>query len=297
MKGPQTHVYSYYPGCSQEGSNQAYDASTRNVARVLGIEMLELDDWNCCGATAYFAVDDIAAAVLSARNLALAEAHGRDLVTVCSGCYLTLTKTNHRLAEDRVLRERVRAALRQGGLDYRGSVTVRHFLDVVVRDVGAEAVMQHVVRPLEGLAVACYHGCQLSRPGGEIDDVEAPDSMDRLMHWLGARPTEFPLKAKCCGGMLMTTEPPLALEMTGKVLRSAKNSGADCVATACPLCQINLEGYQKRAGREIGTDVRIPVLYFTQLLGWALGLGQNELALRDSLTPAPALLAGLGAKS
>jgi heterodisulfide reductase subunit B len=292
-----TRAYTYYPGCSQEGSNEAYDVSTRNVARVLGIEMVELDDWNCCGATAYFAVDDVSAAVLSARNLALAEVHGRDLVTVCSGCYLTLSKTNLRIAEDPPFRERVRAALRQGGMDYHGGVNVRHFLDVVVRDIGEETVRQHVVQPLEGLSVACYHGCQLSRPHGDIDDVEDPSSMDRLVSWLGARPTMFPLKAKCCGGMLMTTEPGLGLDMTGKVLRSAKASGADCVATACPLCQINLEGYQKRAGHALGTDCRIPVLYFTQLLGRALGLGEAELALRDSLTPAPELLAGIGAQS
>jgi heterodisulfide reductase subunit B len=121
--------------------------------------------------------------------------------------------------------------------------------------------------------------------------------MDRLMGWLGAMPTSFPLKAKCCGGMLMTTEPRLGREMTGKLLRSARASGADCVATACPLCQINLEGYQRAIGRELGEDCRIPVLYFTQLLGWALGLGNAELALEESLTPAAALLAGQGVAS
>lgn len=296
MTSTEPRAYSYYPGCSLEGSNQAYDVSTRNVARVLGVELIELDDWNCCGATAYFGVDERAGCVLSARNLALAEAHGRDLVTVCSGCYLTLTKTNHRLADDEALRQDVRAALRQGGMDYRGGVAVRHFLDVVVKDLGEEVVRRHVVRPLEGLPVACYSGCQLSRPFGDIDDVEVPMAMDRLVSWLGASPTRFPLKAKCCGGMLMTTEPRLGRELSGKLLRSAKASGAACIATACPLCQMNLEAYQRRIGRELGEDCRIPVLYFTQLMGQALGLGRAELALDDALTPAAALLAGTGAK-
>ncbi|MBM4062327.1 MAG: disulfide reductase [Planctomycetes bacterium] len=288
-------AFSYFPGCSLECSNRAYDASTRNVAAVLGIQMPELEDWNCCGATAYFGVDEARAGVMAARNLALAEARGHDLVTVCSGCYLALGKTNHRLAEDADLRRDVQQALRAGGMDYRGTVTVRHFLDVVVRDVGEEAVRRHVVRPLQGLPVACYHGCQLSRPHGEIDDPEFPDVMDRLVGWLGAAPAPFPLKTRCCGGMLMTTQPGLGREMTGKLLLAAKAGGAHCVATACPLCQVNLEAYQRAIGRERGEDCRIPVLYFTQLMGWAFGLGSGDLRLEEALTPARELLAGLGA--
>lgn len=285
-------VYAYFPGCSLEASNTAYDVSTRSVAEVLGLEMIELEDWNCCGATAYMAIHEKRSLVLAARNLALAERLGRELITVCSGCYLVLYKASKRLEEDEGLRGEIRRALQAGGMDYRGPVRVRHFLDVVCRDLGEEAVRRHVVRPLAGLQVACYYGCQIGRPYGEIDDPELPLSMDRLMEWLGAVPIDYPVKAKCCGGMIMTTRPDLGRTLTGEVLHEAVGGGADCIATACPLCQMNLEAYQERVSRSLGKECRIPVLYFTQLMGTALGLGRDELALADSLTRVEPVLAG-----
>jgi len=293
----RAHAYLYFPGCSPEGSNRAYDVSPRNVARTLGVQLEELADWNCCGSTAYFGTNKRRALVLAARNLALAEDRGRDLVTVCSGCYLALHKTNHLLQGDAALCEEVRAALRAGGLDYHGSVRVRHFLDVVVADLGQESVQAHVVRPLHGLDVACYYGCQLTRPYEQFDHAEFPESMDRLVGWLGAKPVPYPLKAKCCGGMLMTTQSQLARDMVGKLLRTARRAGAACIATACPLCQMNLEGYHHQVAAERGEHWQVPVLYFTQLLGWALGLGKKDLALSDSLTDVVALLARQGVAS
>jgi heterodisulfide reductase subunit B len=291
MISPGQKVYAYFPGCSLETTNKAYDSSTRNVAKVLGVEMVELADWNCCGATAYLSIDDGRAMVLSARNLALSEGQSRDLVTVCSGCYVVLHKANHRFQEDPQLRDRVREALKAGGMDYRGTVRVRHFLDVVVNDLGKEAIERHVVRRLEGLRVACYYGCQITRPYAEFDDAEFPESMDRLMGWLGATPVDFQLKTKCCSGMLMTTQQDVGLDAAGKLLREARRAGADCISTACPLCQVNLEAYQDKISDRAGADSHIPVLYFTQLLGTALGLGNRELALGDSLTRVEPMLA------
>jgi heterodisulfide reductase subunit B len=289
MTQTKRRILSYFPGCSLEASNRAYDVSTRNVARVLGIEMVELEDWNCCGATAYMAINEQKSFVLSGRNLALSERLDRDLVTVCSGCYLALHKTNHYFNGDPRVRDEVRKALQAGGLDYRGTVRVRHFLDVVANDLGREVVERHVVRPWHGLRVACYYGCQISRPFGDIDDPEFPASMDRLVQWLGAEPVAFPVKAKCCGGMLMTTNPQIGRELSGKILRAARRARADCVVTACPLCQMNLEAYQDRISDAMGEECRLPVLYFTQLLGGALGLDDAELALGDSLTEVKAL--------
>jgi heterodisulfide reductase subunit B2 len=291
MKSPSPHGYTYFPGCSLETSNRAYDVSTRNVARVLGLEMRELEDWNCCGSTAYMAIDERRGAILSARNLALAERQGRDLVTVCSGCYLALHRTNERLAKSPELRGCVRDALAAGDMEYRGTVRVRHFLDVLIHDLGREAIQRHLVRPLDGLRVACYYGCQLTRPYATFDDAEFPSTMDQLMSWIGATAVDFRLKTKCCGGMLMVIEQDAGLDASGELLREAREARADCVSTACPLCQFNLESQQDEISKRTGTDCRIPVLYFTQVLGTALGLGAEELALGEALTPVKQLFA------
>ena len=291
MTDATDRVYSYFPGCSQQAMNRAYDISTRSVARALGIELAELDDWNCCGATAYLAVDEKRALVLPARDLALAEKTGRaDLVTSCNGCYLVLNKTNRFLAEKPELRAEIGKALAAGGMAYEGTVRVQNFLEVVLNDIGEDAVKDRVSNPLAGLKVASYYGCQLSRPFSEIDDAEFPESMDRLAGWLGAEPVFFPMKAKCCGGLMMTTQPAMGRKLTGKILKSAKESGADCIITCCPLCQINLEAFQRQVGDAIGYDCSIPVLYFTQLMGRAFGLDSKALALKDSLTPVEAML-------
>lgn len=282
--------YSYYPGCSTRSANRAYDISTRSVAGTLGIELEELDDWNCCGATAYVAIHEKRSFVLSARNLAIAEKTGKDLVAICSGCYLALRKASKYIAENSKIKADVTKALAAGDMTYNGTIGVRHFLDVVVTEIGEQAVRDCVSRKLEGLKVAPYYGCQIGRPFGEIDDPEDPQMMDDLIGWLGGEATPFPLKAKCCGGLMMTTQADIGQELTGKILQNAKDGGADCIITACPLCQMNLEGYQQTVGKAMGTDCSIPVLYFTQLMGVAFGLSPGDLALKDSLTPVEALM-------
>ncbi len=291
MAVPNATKYTYYPGCSQTKTSRAYDASVRGVAGKLGIELVELEDWNCCGASNYIAIDARKAFVLSARNLALAEQTGRpDIVTSCSGCYVILAKAKKYIASNPKLREDIGEALATGGLTYSGNVSVRHVLDVLVNDVAEERVRAAVTTPLAGLKVAPYYGCQIGRPYGEFDDEEWPHSLDDLVTWTGAEAVNFPLKSKCCGGILMTTQPHVGRTLVGKLLKNAKDSGADCIVTACSLCHVTLESYQKKVGHHIGEDVQIPVLYFTQLLGRALGLSHKELMLKDSLTHAEAVL-------
>jgi len=295
MNAEPRRRYSYFPGCSLMVTNRAYDVSSRSAARALGVELVELEDWNCCGATAYIAISEKESFVLSARNLALAEAAadkcGSELVLVCNGCHVALRKANRYMAENTELREEIRAALRAGGMDYRGTTQIRHLLGILVRDLGEGEIRRRVKRPLAGLRVAAYSGCQIGRPFSDVDDPEFPQLMDKLLGWLGAEVIEFPLAAKCCGGMMMTTQPEIGHRLTGGILHQAKLAGADCVATACPLCQMNLEAYQGASGAAVGADCSMPIFYFTQLMGVAFGLEEKELALRDNLTPCGAVLA------
>lgn len=272
-------TYTYYPGCSVTGANRNYDISTRAIAKGLGIEINELDDWNCCGSTAYFAVGELRSFLISSRNLAMAEKTGNDLVTICNGCFTILNKTNIYMSENKRLREDVKEGLSQIGMDYNLGVRVRHLIDILANDLGLERIKGRVTKPLTGLKVAPYYGCQLSRPRGTLDDPEYPMILDNLLDAVGAEVVNFPLKAKCCGGMLMSTNESIGLQLTGDLLRCAIDNGADIIATICPLCHMNLEGYQKEIG------LTLPVLYFTQVLGLAIGQNKKELGINMGLIP------------
>jgi heterodisulfide reductase subunit B len=187
--------YTYYPGCSLEVSNKAYDVSARNVAKALGVNLIELEDWNCCGATNYMSVRELRSFAISARNLALAEKQKRDLVTVCSACYTTLNKTHKYMESNERLRDQINDGLSAVGLRYDCTIKVRHFLDVLVNDVGVDKVAEKAKAKLGGIRVVPYYGCQLTRPYGTFDDPEFPVYMDKLFEALGADVvTDYPLK-------------------------------------------------------------------------------------------------------
>jgi len=288
--------YLYYPGCSLECSGRAYDESLRAVFRVLGVKLTTLDDWNCCGATMYMSVDEAASLAISARNLALAERNGsRELIAPCSACYTVLLKTNRFLRESPELKVKVDRLLEPAGLAYNLSVRVRHPLDVLVNDIGIELIGLTANSSLSGINFAHYYGCQIVRPERGFDDQDLPSTMDRLFERLGARAVYFPFKTRCCGGMLMTTFSAVALQLVKDLLNGAGQEGADCILTTCPMCQINLECYQNRVNKTYGTTYRMPILFFTQLLGLALGCSENDLGLHRNLVPlekAPAAVAG-----
>ncbi len=285
-------AYSYYPGCTQEASTKAYDLSSRTVAAALGLELVEIEDWNCCGSSPSYSLREVETYALNARNLALAEKQlpGGEVLTICNGCFGIMDKTNQRLAEDTELRTEVEEALALADLEYRGTLKVRHLLDVLVKDLGREAIEGKVTRPLEGLKVAPYLGCAFSRPSG-IDDMEFPTSLDDLLSWTGAKVVDFPLKAACCGGVLMMGDnQEVALRLVRNLLAEAVRRGASCLATACPLCHLNVEAYQGQVNSRFGTHFSIPVLFFTQLLGVSMGLGKKELGLGEELVSAKTLL-------
>jgi len=277
--------YTYYPGCSLESTSRAYDESLRKVFELLKLELHELTDWNCCGATMYMSIDGPLASTISARNLALAEPLGYDVVAPCSSCFTILSKTHRLMRENAEIRTRIGEALAPAGLKYELNLRIRHPLDVLVNDVGVELIRLQVKRDLAGLRIANYYGCQIVRPERGFDDRENPTTMDNLFEALGAVNVYFPMKVRCCGGMLMTTYPEVALKLVKDLLECAEENGAECIATTCPLCQINLEAYQGRVNARFETKFKIPVLFFTQLVGLALGASPRDLGFHRQLIP------------
>lgn len=281
-------TYSYFPGCSLERMALSYHVSTLETARRLDVELKELEDWNCCGATAYFHVDELLAYTLCARNLAIAEREGADLVAPCSGCFKNMYFTNAHLKKEPDLAEHVNAALEADGLTFSGAVEVRHLINVFVEDVGLPEITKRVTRPLAGLRVASYYGCQVLRPQKNHEDVEQPRFFEDLLSAIGATPVDYPPRLRCCGGSLIVTNRKAALAMVRDLLQSAVNQKAQVIATVCPLCQLNLECYQRHVNRVFGTGFSVPILYFTQLMGLALGVPAQRLGIGTELI-SPAL--------
>ncbi len=274
-----TKPYAYFPGCSLHATSRAYDESIRAIAAVAEIDLEEVDDWNCCGATAYMNVNEAFSHCLTARNLALAEKQSDQIVSPCSACYTNLRKTHRYLDEYSEFREQIDVALAEADLKYEGDLRVRHFLEVIVEDLGLDRIAELSTRPLEGLKVAPYYGCQIVRPLGIDDDPDRPMMLDYLLTALGATPVEFPMKTVCCGGSLMGTQEDVALRLCRNLLLCAQHHGADVIAVTCPLCQINLDAYQGRINSRYDANFRFPVLYFTQLMGIAFGVSAEALGL------------------
>ncbi len=287
--------YAYYPGCSLDATGRQYGESVRAVAAAAGMELVEIEDWNCCGATAYMSVNEVLSFSLTARNLANAAKTGDPVVTPCNACFTNLKKTEAYLAEFPEVKAKVDKALAEAGLRYDGGVKTKHLLQAVVEDVGLGKVKALARLPLKGLRVAPYYGCQIVRPYAFDEDATDPTSMDRLIEALGGTPTYFPMKTMCCGGSLMGTREDVALRLCRNLLLCAKEGRADCIAVACPLCQLNLDAYQARINRTYGTDFNLPVLYFTQLMGLAFGLSPTALGLERSIVPAAGIAARVGA--
>jgi heterodisulfide reductase subunit B2 len=287
--------YTYFPGCSLESTASNYDRSARAVMRALGYELAELPDWNCCGATGADVLSHLLSLALPARNLAKAQNLGDQIVTTCSSCYLNLFRVNAQLASDPALQRRLDEVLGEVGLRYVGGVRVRHLLELLVTDVGLRAIAQRVERRLGGLRVAPYYGCLVVRPYAEFDGPDLPISMDRLLTALGASVIPYAMKTRCCGGVLMTTQRPIALKLVADLLEPVRD--ADCVVTVCPLCQLNLEAYQREVGRQLGGQIHIPILYFTQLMGLAFALPDSELDLDANLVGTDELMHQIGRMS
>ncbi len=277
--------YAYYPGCSLKAGSKHYEESLLPVFKELGAPLDELDDWNCCGATAYFSVDDMLAAAICGRNLSLAEEVDKDILAPCLGCYLTMKKNNHFLKSGRDKAKKILNDLEKVGCKYEGKVKVVHPLEFLTKEYGLDKVKEKVHRKLTNLKVASYYGCQLVRPYTDFDDPDYPVTLDNLMEAIGAEPIDFSAKTRCCGGSLAGTLEEVGTGLNYVLLKEAKKKGADVIATICPLCQFNLEITQDKIVQKFKEDVRMPILYFSQLMGLALGISKDELGFSRSFIP------------
>jgi heterodisulfide reductase subunit B2 len=283
--------YLYYPGCSAKSSGRSYEESLLAVFKKLNVPLEEIEDWNCCGATNYMSINESSAISLIARNLAIAEKMGgADIIAPCAACYMGLLKTKNYLDTDEKIKAKVLEELTKIGMPFSNKVNVRHPLDVLINDIGLKTVETAIFEPLKGLKVACYYGCQLIRPINTFDDQRDPHTMDDIVKTLGAESVDWPLKTRCCSGSMTSTISDIGMRMNFLLLKEAKFRGADVIITSCPLCQFNLECFQGKVSKMFGEDVKIPVMYFTQLMGMAFGINEKELGLHRMLSPSLSLV-------
>ena len=277
----------YYPGCSLESSSESYDDSVKALCAALDIQLAPIDDWNCCGATEAATINQLAGHALVARNLARVEPDCEQVVAPCAACFLNLKKTDKVLATDKRIGRDVATALAAGGLTYKpGSLTVRHLHEVIHDAVGKDRLIERMRRPLYGLRIAPYYGCQLVRPYPGGDDPEYPRQMDDLLRWLGATVVDFPLKSHCCGGHMTQISEDMSNELLRRLLHNAAKYDADLMACMCPMCQLNLDAYQGRVNDAFGTSFSMPILFLTQVIGIALGIDAKQLGIGKELVAA-----------
>lgn len=270
--------YAYFPGCSAESTARDLYLSTVAVARALGIAFTEPEAWSCCGTTMAHQADHDLSLSLAAANLLKVKDMGLDMAVSCASCYSRMKIANHEIAANPKKRAIVSAAL---GRDYDGSVKVRHFVEIVVEDIGLDAFKKALTHSLGGLKVAPYYGCLMVRPpevAGQ-DDPENPVYLDRLIDAMGGVGLDWPHKVECCGGSLTLTRPDLVVRLSESILAMARDSGAECLAVACPMCQINLDMRQEDIFKATGRRYGMPIIYISQLMGACLGLSEDALGL------------------
>jgi len=292
--------YAFYPGCSLESTAWEFDKSTRAVCRALDVELQDVPDWVCCGSTPAHVSSASLAVALPVLNLQKAQSLKLPVMAACASCYARLRTANHKVQNDAEEKARTERITQK---PYDGNTPVYHVLDVLVNQLGLDAIRARLEsrdddsNPLAGLRVASYYGCLLSRPPEIVafDNPEHPTCMDDLLEAMGAEPVQWPYKTECCGAALSMTTSAVTDRLGHKLLSMAREAGAECIAVACPLCQVNLDLRQADAGKAHGRLPETPVLYITQLLGLALGLSPEELGIEALMVSAAGLLAEHGA--
>jgi heterodisulfide reductase subunit B2 len=271
--------YVYYPGCSLEGTAAEYDTSLRLVFKALDVKIEEPPDWSCCGSTPAHTVDHVFAAALAARNLAIVEKMKVHTVTTpCPSCLTVLKRAHLKMARDAAFKTEVNSLLDE---PYECGADAKSSLQIIYEDVGLEAIASKVTHVLPDMKVAPYYGCILSRPRdvAQFDDPENPVSMDKVLSAVGVEVRDYAFKLECCGAAFGVPKREMVNQLTYKVLDMALDAGANCIAVACPLCQQNLDLRQGQVNRAMGSSFKIPVLYFTQIMGLAYGYSPKELGI------------------
>ena len=270
--------YAYYPGCSAESTARDKYMSIREVSNVLDIELIEPKGWTCCGSTPAHHTDRILSIALPAANLLLAKKMGLDMVVFCAACYNRMKVANYEIQTNPKVRKELSDAL---GEEYDGSVNVHHFVEVLIKDIGIKKLQESFTHSLDGLKVVNYYGCLLVRPrvATHFDDPENPMMMDSLVTIMGGESIDWPHKVECCGGGFALTRTDIVIELSNSILGMAKAAGAQCMAVACPMCQLNLDFRQSDINKIKNTAYTIPIVYITQLVGLCLGITPEKLGM------------------
>ncbi len=270
----------YYPGCSLHASSELYDIQSRIVFRRLGVELKEIEDWNCCGATSAGKTDDFLALALPARNLGIADASGlAELVIPCSSCYSRMLVSQKKLVDDPGLKNKINTELTK---KVEGKIKISSILELLVSKAISGEIAEKSIKKLEGLKPVCYYGCLLTRFPCDVevpDNVENPQGMEIVCKVLGAQPLDWSYKTDCCGASAVINDTDTSLFLMSRILKDALARGANCFITTCPMCQLNLDAYQDRVGEKYGIQKRLPVYFITELLGIAMGFSPKEMLL------------------
>jgi heterodisulfide reductase subunit B len=288
--------YSFYPGCSSERKASAanYMVSVESMCKTLDVKLNEIPDWNCCGASIGYAEGgELPRHIMNARNIALSEQHNpkQDIVATCAACWLGTKETQQRVAHSGQLLADVNEILKDAGLKYEGKQPVRHMVEVLIEDLGYDELKKPVKKPLEGIKIAGYVGCQTNRPFGvDGESFENPKYLDKLTEIMGAEPVEkYDQKVTCCGGALAFSEPEKSQVQIKKIIESAYDFGAEMIVTPCPVCQMNVEVYQDQINKKYNTKFKIPVVYYSQLMAVAYGASAKEAGLDGNIVRATRL--------
>lgn len=286
--------YLLFLGCTIPYRVLSYEVSARKVFPKLGIEIVEMSDFNCCGLPVDPVNHDLML-VLSARNLCLAEQQNLNIVTLCTGCATTLRKTNKMLKEDKGLRETVNKHLKEIGMEFKGTIEAKHLVQMLKEDVGLEKIKDTIEKPLTGLKAAEHCGCHLLRPMkySGFDDVEDPHVLKELIELTGAKCLDYADESECCGYTVVAIDEKVSLQLAMEKMCHIKEVGAQVIITVCPSCHLMFDMQQSRIERAFGETFNLPVLHYTQLLGLAMGFSPEELALKDLRVDPSRVIVGL----
>jgi len=284
--------YAFFLGCTVPVRAQNYELSARKVSKKLGIELIDIPEFRCCGYPVK-SVDFKAHLVMSTMNLALAEKKGLNITTLCNACSVTMIEANEEIKHNSTLLNEVNKELKKYGLEYNGNVEVKHFARVLYEDYGIENIGKHIERPLEGYRFAAHYGCHFIRPSvvyAGFDDPEFPISLDRLIEVTGAASVDYPEKQLCCGGGILGIKEAVALALSHKKLSILKGIGIDGLISICPFCSVMYESNQKKIEKTYEEELGIPVIYYTQILGLAMGFSSEDMGLKLNRVKAKKLI-------